>query len=85
MTPKQMGRLGLFHIEEAIIEVLSQEPEGLRPGEISNRIGIGSYSDERMTRSYAIVHGTLVKLKMEGVTQRVDEEDSSEYRWQLQQ
>ena len=39
MTPKQMGRLGLFHIEEAIIEVLSQEPEGLRPAEISRRKG----------------------------------------------
>lgn len=85
MTPKQMGRLGLFHIEEAILEVLSEEPEGLKPGEISKRIGIDAHSDQRMTRSYAIVHGTLVKLKSEGAVQRVDEEDSDEHRWQLQQ
>ena len=31
MTPKQMGRLGLFHVEEAILEVLSEAPEGLKP------------------------------------------------------
>lgn len=31
MTPKQIGRLGLFHIEEAILAVLSEEPEGLKP------------------------------------------------------
>lgn len=85
MTPKQMGRLGLFHIEEAILEVLSEEPEGLKPGEISNRIGIGPYFDQRMSHSYGVVHGILVKLKAEGLAQRVNEEDSSEHRWQLKQ
>ena len=37
MTTKQMGRLGLFHIEEAILKVLSEEPEGLTPASINRR------------------------------------------------
>lgn len=37
MTPKQIGRLGLYHIQEAILEVLSEAPEGWQPAEISRR------------------------------------------------
>ena len=29
MTPKQMARLGVFQIQEAVLSVLEQEPEGM--------------------------------------------------------
>lgn len=85
MTSKQIGKLGVFYLQEAVLAILEESPEGLKPGEISKRLGIGPYADQRMSHSYGIVHGILVKLKTEGLTQRVNEEDSSEHRWQLQQ
>ena len=78
MTPKQMGRLGLFHIEEAILEVLSEEPEGLTPANISKRIGIYGHPDAELALTYAIAHGTLVELEQKGFVER---SDSS--RWKL--
>ena len=70
MTPKQMGRLGLFHIGEAILKVSSEEPEGLKPEHISKTIGIRKYTDERFNQSYAIVNAILIKLKEEGYVER---------------
>ena len=72
MTPKQMGRLGLFHIGEAILEVLSEKPNGLRPEHISKAIGIRKYTDERFNQSYAIVNAVLIKLKEEGYVERCE-------------
>ena len=41
MTPKQMARLGVFHIEEAILEVLFQaDDEYVRAVNISRTLGI---------------------------------------------
>ena len=34
MTLKQMARHGLFYIQEAILEVLSEKHTGLKPAEI---------------------------------------------------
>ena len=70
MTPKQMGRLGLFHIEEAILEVLSQEPEGLRPAQISRRIGIIGHNDPDLALRYAVVWGALIELREKGLVER---------------
>ena len=70
MTPKQMGRLGLFHIGEAILEVLSEKPEGLKPEHVSKAIGIRKYTDGRFNQSYAIVNAVLIKLKEEGYVER---------------
>jgi hypothetical protein len=70
MNPKQQARLGLFHLEEAILDVLSVE-EPLEPSPISTRIGIRSLTDASSTLAYAIVHGVLVKLKEEGRVDRV--------------
>ena len=78
MTPKQMGRLGLFHIEEAILEVLSEEPEGLTPANISKRIGIYGHPEAELSLTYAIAHGTLVKLEQKGSVERSDGS-----RWRL--
>ncbi len=63
MTPKQMGRLGVFYIEEAILEVLETEPQGLPPAGISKAIGVLGYhsGDETYGRGvyYYIVRGVL--------------------------
>ena len=72
MTPKQMGRLGLFHIEEAILEVLSEEPEGLTPANISGGIGIRGYDDPGLSLKYAIVHGALIQLKRKGIVEKLE-------------
>ncbi len=53
MNPKQQARLGLFHLEEAILDVLSVE-EPLEPSPISTRIGIRSLTDASLTLAYAI-------------------------------
>ena len=70
MTTKQMARLGIFHIQEAILSVLAEEPEGLKPELISKTISIGKYTDERFNQSYAIVNAILIKLKEEGYVER---------------
>ena len=57
MTPKQMARLGVFQIQEAILSVLEQEPEGLEPERISTTLGIPDC---------LIVQGVLAKLQREG-------------------
>ena len=57
MTPKQMARLGVFQIQEAILSVLEEDPEGLEPERISERLGIPDAS---------IVQGVLNKLQREG-------------------
>lgn len=78
MTPKQMGRLGLFHIEEAILEVLSEKPEGLKPADISRCIGIYGHPEAELSLTYAIAHGTLIELEQKGSVEKT--EDS---RWRL--
>ena len=84
MTPKQMGRLGLFHIEEAILEVLSEETEGLEPNEISKRIGILGYDDPDLALRYAVVWGALIQLKRKGLVERVTLVNGwSTSRWRL--
>ena len=78
MTPKQMGRLGLFHIEEAILEVLSEEPEGLTPANISRRIGIPGHPEADLALTFAIAHGVLVELEQKGSVEKLDNS-----RWKL--
>ena len=57
MTPKQMARLGVFQIQEAILSILEQKPEGLEPDGISTTLGIPDC---------LIVQGVLAKLQREG-------------------
>ena len=71
MTPKQMGRLGLFHIEEAILEVLSEAPEGLSPADISRAIGIYGHKDADLALTYAIAHGALIELQQKGAVEKL--------------
>ena len=57
MTPKQMARLGVFQIQEAVLSVLEQEPEGLELEGISTTLGVSDC---------LIVQGVLAKLQREG-------------------
>ena len=82
MTPKQMGRLGLYHIQEATLEVLSEAPEGLQPAEISRRIGIAGYPDEdELALKFAIVWGALIYLKHDNLVEKIEDTP----RWKLTQ
>ena len=78
MTPKQMARLGVFQIQEAILCILAEEPEGLTSELISKAIGIRKYTDERFNESYTIVNAVLIKLKEEGYV-----EPCMGQRWRL--
>ena len=69
-SAKQMARLGVFQIQEAILCILAEEPEGLTPELISKAIGIREYTDEKFNQSYAIVNAILIKLKEEGYVER---------------
>ena len=65
-----MGQLGLFHIEEAILKVLSEKPGGLRPAEISRRIGISGYDDIDLALRYVVAWGALIQLKNRGLVEK---------------
>ena len=68
LRPKQLARIGMFYIEEAILDLLLEaemdKRQGLGPTEISRRLGTllsgGNFRD-------AIVAGFLEKLKNEGL------------------
>ena len=63
MTPKQLARLGIFHIEEAILEVLFQATdEYTLAADISRKIGIAQSYDQYSW----IVAPILDKLAEEG-------------------
>ncbi len=77
LSPKSRARIGLCHLEEAILVVLLHEPN-LRQGEISNRLGIpptdvGNY--------YGIVGGILGLLRKEKRVQ--SDGDPNKPRWDL--
>lgn len=60
MTAKQLTRIGLFHIEEAILGTLFQaEDEYVRAADISRALGISQSWDE----SHWIVATVLYKLE----------------------
>ena len=72
MTPKQMSRLGVFQIQEAILSVL-EELEGIALETISTVLGIPDYlSEETIWERYPIVMGVLAKLQSEGYVEISD-------------
>ena len=77
-SPKQLARIGIFYLEEAVLDVLYNESE-LRPGQISERAGIPSTTNLEPA-VYAIVRGILSKLQNEG---RVEDIDPPHPKWRL--
>lgn len=73
IRPKQHARMGMFYLEEAVLDVLLEakhEEECLGPAEISKRAGIFRDRGSVNIMNDAIVHGVLVKLSDEGRVER---------------
>ena len=76
LEPEQLGRIGMFYLEEAILDLLFEaemnEQRGLGPTEISRGVGTllpgGNFKD-------SIVAGFLEKLKGEGLVKHVKRGD----------
>lgn len=61
------AHIGIAYLEAAVLEVMGDEP--LKAWEISKRLGIPAYSEHGQW-NYAIVHGILRKLQVEGRVER---------------
>ena len=66
MTPKQMAWLGVFQVQEAILWVLEEEPEGLTLETISTALGISHDFNEETSphetmagSDYSMLLGTI--------------------------
>lgn len=71
--PKQLARMGMFNLEESILDVLLEakhENECLGPAEISKRAGIFRDRGTENIMNDAITTGLLVKLATEKRVER---------------
>ncbi len=72
IRPRQLARIGMFYLEEAILDVLLEAIYGadeswVSPLRISKRADV-YYEEERLWKNfrYAVVKGILSKLESEG-------------------
>lgn len=76
IRPKQLSRIGEFHLQEAVLDVLcNAHPEGYGIGaaDISRRAGI--YRDPGvMNMNDAIIHGLLNQLHEQGKVERAHQQ-----------
>lgn len=73
IRPKQHSRMGMFHLEEAILDVLLEarhEGECIGPAEISRRAGIYRDRGSLDVMNDAVAWGIINKLHDEGRVQR---------------
>ena len=92
ISPKEHARMGVSHLEEAVLDVLLEakhEGDCIGTAEISERAGIfrergeGIVSEGGMLND-AIATGVLVKLAMEGKVQRCTQTRAShQFGWEL--
>lgn len=78
VRPKQHARIGTFHLEEAILDVLlEQKYEGkcIGPAQISKLAGIYRDRGDANMMNDAITTGLLVKLHSENKVLRCDQEN----------
>ena len=83
MTPKQMARIGLSHLEEAILDTLFQAGDTyISPTDISHKIGVlPSYNyGSNPTR---IVRQILDKMKCDGRVEPQKRKDGKNKAWKL--
>ena len=81
LRPKQLARMGVFYLEEAILDVLldaRHEGDCIGAAEIGKRTGIfrdrgEGIVGEKGILNDAIVHGVLVKLTVERRVDRCDQ------------
>lgn len=81
MTPKQMARLGVFHIEEAILETLFQaDSTYVRGANIARALGLM----KSWEKSDWIVNRILYKLEEDGrVESKMSQSGQSKTGWKL--
>lgn len=80
INPKQLAATSLDLLEEAVLTILYIEQSDLKPGEISNRLGIKKEDYSYIGRSFPIVASVLHKLERDGRVER----DSPRYsKWRL--
>lgn len=85
IRPKQFARMGEFHLEEAILDVLLEakhEDQCLGAAEISRRAGIFRERGIENIMNDAIATGILVKLRDQNKVIRC-EQDSGRGGWEL--
>lgn len=81
IRPKQLARLGEFHLEEAVMDVLleaAHEEQCIGAAEISQRAGIFRDPDTKEDGGVAsgndwIVGGLLIKLRKSGKVERCEQ------------
>ena len=65
-------------MQDAVLSLLSEDPEGLPPKQISKTLGIGEYTDAHFDHPDRLRTSPSCKLKKEGRVER-----SLDGRWQL--
>ena len=86
IRPSQLARMGQFHLEEAVLDVLSEskhEDECIGAAEISRRAGIFRDRGVVDIMSDAITTGLLVKLHSEGRVERCTQSHTNRGGWEL--
>ena len=86
IRPKQHARIGMFHLEEAVLDVLLEaayEEKCWGASMISKRAGIFRDRGAVNMINDAIVHGVLVKLSEEGRVERCEQSRNRGGGWLL--
>ena len=72
ISPQKLARFGMFSLKEAVLGILEQpehREEGLKAGEISNKLGIQRLP--RGGKDYPVVTGILWQLEKEEYVRQV--------------
>lgn len=91
VRPKQHARMGTFHLEEAVLDVLLEarhEGECIGAADISRKAGIFRDRGEGIVSEGGIINdaiatGLLVKLHLEGRVQRCTQTHNNRGGWEL--
>ena len=86
VRPKQHARMGMFYLEEAVLDVLLEskhEGDCIGAAEISRRAGIFRDRGVVDIMNDAIVHGILVKLHAEERVSRCTQSATNRGGWEL--
>jgi len=65
LQPVQRAEVGLWLIQEAILELLDQNPNGLNPSELSRQLGLKSPEDPKLGVAYAVLQLMVASGKAE--------------------
>ena len=74
--PKAFARIGVAHLEAAVLEVMGDGP--LEAWDISKRLGLSAYAEQNQWRC-TIVHAILGKLQAEGRVERCPDHGVGEH------